>query len=153
MRNIQMAFFSLIFGFARYLAFEGPDTRKDFLHGFTGWVWVLVGLQAGGGLLVAAVIKYADNVLKGLATGVSVVFATLLSTVLFETRLSAQFALGASVILCSVFSFSNGIPLLERAEEGNTAETEAGAEAEAEAEVEAETDSWIEVEMKDLLPK
>eukprot|EP00978_Attheya_sp_CCMP212_P042169 scaffold252569_cov51-Attheya_sp.AAC.2 len=44
------------------------DVRKLCLHGFHGWVWVLVLLQAGGGMLVVAVIKYADNVLKGLAT-------------------------------------------------------------------------------------
>jgi solute carrier family 35 (UDP-sugar transporter), member A1/2/3 len=80
------------------------------LHGFTTWVWILVLLQAGGGLLVAAVIKYADNVLKGLATGVSVVFATLLSMMLFNTPLSNQFTVGATMILAAVYYFSNPLP-------------------------------------------
>ena len=67
-------------------------------------------LQAAGGLLVAAVIKYADNVLKGLATGVSVCFATAVSTVLFGTPLSGQFSMGATLILISVYLFSNPLP-------------------------------------------
>ena len=67
-------------------------------------------MQAGGGLLVAAVIKYADNVLKGLATGVSVCFATGVSTVVFGTPLSGQFSTGAVLILASVYFFSNKLP-------------------------------------------
>jgi hypothetical protein len=64
-------------------------------------------LQAGGGLLVAAVIKYADNVLKGLATGVSVCFATAFSSVFFGTPMTTQFTVGATAILISVYLFSN----------------------------------------------
>jgi len=88
MRNVQMAFFSICIAYINMvrdsdrgvtgLVDENNDPIiKPFMHGFTGWVYVVVMLQAGGGLLVAAVIKYADNVLKGMATGVSVVTATL----------------------------------------------------------------------------
>jgi len=111
MRNIQLAFFTIVTAFMKDL-FTGSSSSaspegQPFFHGFTGWVWVLVGLQAGGGLLVAAVIKYADNVLKGLATGVSVCFATGVSTILFGTPLSSQFSIGALMILVSVYFFSN----------------------------------------------
>jgi UDP-sugar transporter A1/2/3 len=107
MRNIQLSFFSIVIA-----ACQGgfKDTGKPYLHGFSTAAWVLVGLQAGGGLLVAAVIKYADNVLKGLATGVSVVFATALSIVFFGTPVSAQFTGGAAIILTSVYFFSNPLP-------------------------------------------
>lgn len=117
MRNIQMAFFSVVIALIKTLfTKEGASTntttaeKNSYLHGFTAWVWVLVGLQAGGGLLVAAVIKYADNVLKGLATGVSVVVATVCSMVLFGTPLSFQFTAGATLILGAVYLFSNKIP-------------------------------------------
>jgi len=112
MRNIQLAFFTIITGFIQgYFAKPDESIPKGvhYLHGFTFWPWVLVFLQAGGGLLVAAVIKYADNVLKGLATGVSVCFATAVSTVLFHTPITFQFLAGAGVILTSVFFFSNPI--------------------------------------------
>lgn len=113
MRNIQMAFFSVCIAlFNNYTSYgmNEDDKKKPFLHGFSGWVWILALLQAGGGLLVAAVIKYADNVLKGLATGVSVVTSTACSMVLFGTPLTMQFLTGAMIILSSVFFFSNDIP-------------------------------------------
>jgi UDP-galactose transporter len=110
MRNIQMAFFSVIIALMNGFRASGADAAKPFMHGFTFWVWVVVFLQAGGGLLVAAVIKYADNVLKGMATGVSVVTSTACSMVLFGTPLTGQFAVGAIFILISVYLFSNDIP-------------------------------------------
>lgn len=36
-------------------------------------------LQALGGLVIAAVIKYADNILKGFATSLSIILSTLIS--------------------------------------------------------------------------
>uniref|UniRef100_A0A7S1D9C7 UDP-galactose transporter n=1 Tax=Cyclophora tenuis TaxID=216820 RepID=A0A7S1D9C7_CYCTE len=110
MRNVQLAFFSIVIAVAQGLGQGGDGEPKPYLHGFSFWAWILVGLQAGGGLLVAAVIKYADNVLKGLATGVSVVVATSFSMVFFDTPLTGQFAMGAVMILISVYFFSNDLP-------------------------------------------
>ena len=131
MRNIQLAFFTIITAmmqnwYSTYVAAGKNDAssasaaaaNQSYFHGFTGWVWVLVWLQAGGGLLVAAIIKYADNVLKGLATGVSVCFATAVSTVIFATPLSGQFTVGATLILISVYLFSNPLPTSVRAKLG-----------------------------------
>ena len=116
MRNIQLAFFSIITA-----VFQGTISKDNdrpagqpYLYGFTFWAWVLVMLQAGGGMLVAAVIKYADNVLKGLATGVSVCVATGMSFLLFGTHISGQFVAGAAVILTSVYFFSNPVKKAEK---------------------------------------
>jgi solute carrier family 35 (UDP-sugar transporter), member A1/2/3 len=117
MRNFQLAFFTIWTAMLQGWWSKSGNTQADtkpYFHGFTVWVWMLVGLQAGGGLLVAAVIKYADNVLKGLATGVSVCFATMVSTVLFGTPLSSQFSIGASMILVSVYFFSNPVAKKEK---------------------------------------
>jgi UDP-sugar transporter A1/2/3 len=113
MRNIQMAFFSVCIACINHFGHYGineVDAAKVFCHGFTSWVWVVALLQAGGGLLVAAVIKYADNVLKGLATGVSVVSSTAFSMLLFGTPLTKEFMMGSVIILSSVYFFSNDIP-------------------------------------------
>ena len=119
MRNVQLAFFTIVVALLQGIwqgqKASGTDTTDDtagskgYFHGFTGWVWLLVALQAGGGLLVAAIIKYADNVLKGLATGVSVCFATFMSWLLLNTHLSGQFFVGASMIMAAVYFFSNPI--------------------------------------------
>jgi UDP-sugar transporter A1/2/3 len=110
MRNIQMAFFSVIIALINQRNLKGADAEKPMLHGFTIFVWLVTVLQAGGGLLVAAIIKYADNVLKGLATGVSVVTSTVCSMIFFGTPLTGQFLFGATMILGSVYLFSNDIP-------------------------------------------
>jgi len=123
MRNIQMAFFSICIAYINMLRDNdrgvtgvldenNEPITKPFMYGFTGWVYVVVMLQAGGGMLVAAVIKYADNVLKGMATGVSVVTATFFSTFFFGTSLSTQFAVGSVIILVSVYFFSNDLPAI-----------------------------------------
>jgi len=119
MRNMQLAFYSLTIAYLQGMYeknkamkddnFDPKELDKPYLFGFTFWVWVLVMVQALGGLLVAAVIKYADNVLKGLATGVSVVFATTISILFLGTQLSLQFAVGAAMILSSVYVFSNPV--------------------------------------------
>lgn len=117
MRNFQLAFFTIwtamLQGWWTNMGQAEADA-KPYFHGFTPLVWILVALQAGGGLLVAAVIKYADNVLKGLATGVSVCFATAVSFCLFGTPLSSQFSVGASMILVSVYFFSNPVTKKEK---------------------------------------
>lgn len=123
MRNMQLAFFSVCVALGQGL-FQGKDADapagQGYFHGFTAWVWILVWLQAGGGLLVAAVIKYADNVLKGMATGVSVVTSTACSTIIFGTPLTGQFTIGAFIILVAVYGFSNPLPL-PNAAKGNRA--------------------------------
>jgi hypothetical protein len=64
-----------------------------------------------GGLIVAGVIKYADNVIKGLATGLSVALSTAASIALFGTPLTAEFVVGTVVILASVYCFSNSVDI------------------------------------------
>lgn len=108
MRNMQLAFFSVVIAASQDSVKVG--TGKPYFHGFGIWVWILVALQSGGGLLVAAVIKYADNVLKGLATGVSVVFSSSLSMLIFATPLGPNFLMGGTLILTCVWFFSNPVP-------------------------------------------
>jgi len=114
MRNMQLAFFSVVVAIGQGIflgAKSNAPAGQGYFHGFTVWVWILVWLQAGGGLLVAAVIKYADNVLKGMATGVSVVTSTACSTIIFGTPLTGQFTMGAVLILIAVYGFSNPITM------------------------------------------
>lgn len=140
MRNIQLAFFTILTALMQGSWSNSTVAEtKPYFHGFTTWAWVLVGLQAGGGLLVAAVIKYADNVLKGLATGVSVCFATAVSFFLFGTALSSQFSVGAAMILVSVYFFSNPI-----SKEKNSTPTSSPSPS-------SKTDD--DQEMKPILPK
>ena len=52
-----------------------------------------------GGLLVTAVMKYADNLLKGFAMAASLVSACCFSVYFFNFDLTANFMIGAYTIL------------------------------------------------------
>ena len=55
------------------------------------------------------VLKYADSVLKGYATAVSVVLTGVLSTYLFHTKLTVLFGLGMiNVVLSTVLYNGSG---------------------------------------------
>ena len=54
----------------------GPINRYDFA------AWMSVALNSLGGLVVAMVVKYADNVVKGFATSLSILLTALVSDLL-----------------------------------------------------------------------
>uniref|UniRef100_A0A8C6WGY2 Solute carrier family 35 member A3a n=1 Tax=Neogobius melanostomus TaxID=47308 RepID=A0A8C6WGY2_9GOBI len=79
-RNIQLGMFGLIFGLFGMLAYDGNRVRESgMFQGYNTLTWTVVALQALGGLVIAAVIKYADNILKGFATSLSIILSTLIS--------------------------------------------------------------------------
>lgn len=64
-RNIELAFASIIIGIPVQLLTDWTDiTQNGYFHGFDWFVWIVVFLHAFGGLLVALVVKYANNILK-----------------------------------------------------------------------------------------
>uniref|UniRef100_A0A8C1V5Y0 Solute carrier family 35 member A3b n=1 Tax=Cyprinus carpio TaxID=7962 RepID=A0A8C1V5Y0_CYPCA len=79
-RNIQLGLFGLIFGLGGVFVYDGERVRENGLfQGYNGLTWTVVALQALGGLVIAAVITYADNILKGFATSISIILSTLIS--------------------------------------------------------------------------
>jgi UDP-sugar transporter A1/2/3 len=58
--------------------------------------------SALGGLTVAGVLKYADAVLKGYATAVSVILTGVISMMLFGTELGATYGLGMINVVLSI---------------------------------------------------
>ena len=61
-------------------------TTQGFFFGYTELVWTVVMLQSLGGLLVAAVIKYADNILKGFSTAGSILLSCIASVYIFDFK-------------------------------------------------------------------
>ncbi|XP_037301242.1 UDP-N-acetylglucosamine transporter-like, partial [Manduca sexta] len=103
MRNVQLSLLSLPFGTATYLIKEG--TSEYLLKGFDGFVWYLIVLQAAGGLIVAVVVKYADNILKGFATSVAIIISCVASMYIFDFVLTLQFAFGTMMVIGSIFLY------------------------------------------------
>ncbi|KPI84732.1 UDP-galactose transporter (LPG5B) [Leptomonas seymouri] len=69
------------------------------------FTWALVGIHALGGLLVAIVMKYADNILKGFATGVAVIVSGLMSSIIWGYTPTLEFVLGSILVIGSSIVF------------------------------------------------
>lgn len=118
MRNVQLSLLSLPFGLLTCLVNDYSKLRTNgFFLGYDMFVWYLVVLQAGGGLIVAMVVKYADNILKGFATSLAIIISCVASMYLFAFQLTLQFAFGAALVICSIFLYgydptrTKGVPM------------------------------------------
>lgn len=80
-------------------------SKNGFFHGYDWAVWCAVILQSVGGLLVAVVVKYADNILKGFATSAAIVLSCIVSIYFFAFQLSIQFIVGATLVIVSVYMY------------------------------------------------
>ena len=107
-RNIHLASFSAIVAtVAVFSADRAHVERCGFLAGYSPAVWVYVAVQAGGGLLIAAVIKYADNILKAFATSVAIVVVALVSAIFYDFELSEMFFAGSAGVIYAVLLYGD----------------------------------------------
>ncbi|CAM4718565.1 unnamed protein product [Leuciscus chuanchicus] len=107
MRNIQLGIFGTLLGLLGMWWNDGAAiAEKGFLFGYTPLVWGVIFNQAFGGLLVAVVVKYADNILKGFATSFSIIVSTITSVYLFGFHVDLIFTLGAGLVIGAVYMYS-----------------------------------------------
>lgn len=107
LRNFQLCFQSTLIA-------SGIAILKDFtqihehgpLIGFDLLVWAVVLIQVLGGLLVAMVIRYGDNILKAFANSVAILGISLLSCFLFGSTLGWLFAIGTGLVVGSMVLYS-----------------------------------------------
>lgn len=106
MRNVQMSLLSIPLGIIPCFVKDGNNiATKGFFHGYDYYVMYLIGLNACGGLLVAMVVKYADNILKGFATSLAIIITCVVSIFLFDFHLSIQFSIGALLVIAAIFLY------------------------------------------------
>nr|XP_045582051.1 UDP-N-acetylglucosamine transporter-like isoform X2 [Procambarus clarkii] len=101
-RNIQLGMFSIAFAVVAVSSDSSAIKEGGFFQGYSFATWMVVLIQAFGGLVVSVAMKYADNILKGFATSLSIVMSTLVSwLVLGDAAPSTQFVIGASIVISS----------------------------------------------------
>mmetsp|Transcript_18470 Transcript_18470/g.28978 ORF Transcript_18470/g.28978 Transcript_18470/m.28978 type:complete len:386 (-) Transcript_18470:129-1286(-) len=106
-RNIQMGLFSIAIAFVTAMVEDSDEiSRKGFFVGYSPIVLTVITVQAVGGLIVAVVVKYADNVLKVFASSFSILLSCLISAVAFDFRPNKSFLAGASLVLISTVMYS-----------------------------------------------
>ena len=106
-RNIQMGLPSVFISFFGAYFHDGATiAAKGFFVGYSPLVWTVIIVQAVGGLIVAVVMKYADNVLKTFASSISIVVSCIISAIFFDFHPSMTFVAGSCLVVLSTVMYS-----------------------------------------------
>jgi UDP-sugar transporter A1/2/3 len=111
LRNVQLGVFAIPQA-AVFLALT-PSARATvathgLLVGFTPLVWLSTVVVAMGGLLIASVVKHADNVLKTYATSLSILITFAVTTATTGVTPSPLFLQGMALVIGSMCLY-NGV--------------------------------------------
>lgn len=106
-RNIQLSFIGAICASAPIFTSDAEVIARDgFFRGYDKWTVIVILLSACGGLITAAVVKYADNVIKGFSSAIALVISSLASCyILDDSTLNLYFILGASIVIGSAMLY------------------------------------------------
>lgn len=89
-RNVQLSFYSLWPALFIGVMFKDGEhiSRHGFFAGYNWVVWAAILLQSAGGVLVAFVVKFADNIAKSFATSISILLSFLASVFFFDFEIT-----------------------------------------------------------------
>jgi UDP-sugar transporter A1/2/3 len=106
-RNIQLGTFGILFSSLITAVRDYAYIHEHgFFAGYDSLVVLVVIIQAAGGLIIATVVKYADNILKGFALAISIVLSSLISIYFFNFSLTMQFVFGSVMVVGAVVLYS-----------------------------------------------
>nr|CAG8463609.1 6918_t:CDS:2 [Entrophospora candida] len=107
-RNVQLSFFSLFPALILGVWWKDGDGvwEKGFFYGYNLTVVGAIACQAIGGIIVAMVVKYADNILKGFATSISIILSFIASVYLFDFIVTSTFLVGSTFVLIATYLYS-----------------------------------------------
>lgn len=106
LRNVQLGLFGSMTALLGMWMKDGTAImEKGFFFAYTPLVFTVVIQQAIGGLIVAVVVRYADNILKGFATSLSIILSCLASVFLFDYVISLTFTAGAALVMLAIYLY------------------------------------------------
>ena len=106
LRNVQLGMFGSATALIGMILKDGTAIHeKGLLFGYNSLVLVVISQQAVGGLIVAVVVKYADNILKGFATSLSIILSCIASVFLFDYVISLRFTVGALLVIIAIYLY------------------------------------------------
>jgi UDP-sugar transporter A1/2/3 len=111
MYNSQLAMWSILLGLIPVFVNDFDSIQQNgFFHGYDSVVVGVIVCQAMTGLIVALVMKYGDSILKGFATSVAVVVATVLSIFIWNAPVDGWFVIGTAMVITAVGIYSKYPP-------------------------------------------
>lgn len=105
-KNGQISAFRLVITLvAAFVKDHAAILTGGFFQGFSLLVLTVITLEAGRGLVVVVVIKYADNILKSFATVVLIVLSTVVSALVFGFCVSSLFVAGCMLVFVVIYLY------------------------------------------------
>ena len=109
-RNFQLSCYSLMvyLGYMGYsgMTSTGPSSGIINLSQWSFLTFAVSSLGAIGGLLVAATLKYANSILKTLATSGAIVFSTVFGHTFLDGPLNFYVTVGCSTVIIAIFNYT-----------------------------------------------
>lgn len=106
-RNLQLSAVSIAVTLVELVRNADSVWTNGLLHGFHPTVWVVISLQAFGGLTIAAVVRFSDNVVKNFGTSFSLIFSCMISNYMFDQTAPVSFYAGVVLVVLSVFIYGD----------------------------------------------
>lgn len=114
-KQAQLAFFACVLAMGAVLTQDYSAVRDaGFFQGYDFIVCLTIFFEAGGGIIVALVTKYADSIAKNFATALSLTLTTALCAIFWEFHVSLTFLLGASSTLAATYIYQNSAPPMSK---------------------------------------
>lgn len=106
-RNFQLSFYSIII-YSMIIIYDnhGSDLPREAWANWSSLTLLVSVLGAAGGLLVAATLKYADSILKTLATSGAIVISTLLGHMFLNGPLDLTMIIGSMCTIIAIFNYT-----------------------------------------------
>ena len=101
-RNIQLGVFAIPMAIFSCLVLDVRRGGFHYWQGYSPFILALVTVHAAGGLLVAVVVKYADNILKGFATALAIVVSGVFASLFWSYSPTKAFLVGCSLVMASI---------------------------------------------------
>ena len=106
LRNVQLGMFGSLSALLGMLLKDWSNiSAKGLFFAYTPLVWSVIIQQAVGGLIVAVVVKFADNILKGFATSLSIIISCIAAVFLFRFTITVNFTIGAALVMVAIYLY------------------------------------------------
>jgi len=110
-RNIQLGVVGMVLGLGAVYVTDGKNVAAHgFFFGYDVAVWSVIMLHAFGGIVIAVVVKYADNILKGFASSAAIIISCVVSMYIFDFKISTLFVVGATLVIIATYMYSRFAP-------------------------------------------
>ncbi|KAF7637689.1 hypothetical protein Mgra_00002948 [Meloidogyne graminicola] len=113
MQNIRISLITIPFALLTIANDADQIHSRGFFAGWTWRLWLIVISSSSNGLVVAAVMKYADNIKKSYCQSLALGGTALLSIIMGDSEFSFALLGGVSLVISSIFLYTLNPPNLK----------------------------------------